>query len=117
MATTLKRILAVIALIAVVFTVGFLVFTGNRLGRYPNAREDFENKTYLSDDGDRVAFTADNTAYYTVGDNQIKLMITDYKDGVIYAEKDEASYMFVAIGGDTLYDAQEKKFFYRRGGA
>lgn len=27
MATTLKRILAVVALIAVVFTVGFLVFT------------------------------------------------------------------------------------------
>ncbi len=51
MATTLKRILAVVALIAVVFTVGFLVFTGNRLSRYPNARENFENKTYLSDDG------------------------------------------------------------------
>lgn len=47
----------------------------------------------------------------------IKLTITDYKDGVIYLEKDEASYMFVAIGGDTLYDAQEKEFFYRRDGA
>ena len=117
MATTLKRILAVVALIAVIFTVGFLVFTGNRLSRYPNATEYFENKTYLSDDGDRVAFTSDNTAYYTVGDNQIKLTVTDYKDGVIYLEKDEASYMFVAIGGDTLYDAQEKKFFYRRDGA
>lgn len=46
-----------------------------------------------------------------------KLTITDYKDGVIYLEKDEASYMFVAIGGDTLYDAQEKEFFYRRDGA
>ena len=117
MATTLKRILAVVALIAVVFTVGFLVFTGNRLGRYPNAREDFENKTYLSDDGNRVAFKADNTVYYTVGENQVKLTITDYKDGVIYLEKEEASYMFVAIGGDTLYDAQEKEFFYRRDGA
>ena len=117
MATTLKRILAVVALIAVIFTVGFLVFTGSRLSRYPNAREDFENKTYLSDDGDRVAFTADNTAYYTVGEAQIKLTIMDYKDGVIYAEKDEASYMFVAIGGDTLYDAQKNEFFYRRDGA
>ena len=99
MATTLKRILAVVALIAVVFTVGFLVFTGNRLSRYP------------------VAFKADNTVYYTVGENQVKLTITDYKDGVIYLEKDEASYMFVAIGGDTLYDAQEKEFFYSRDGA
>ena len=52
-----------------------------------------------------------------MGDNQIKLTVTDYKDGVIYAEKDEASYMFVAIGGDTLYDVQEKEFFYGRGGA
>ena len=91
MATTLKRILAVVALIAVVFTVGFLVCTGYRLGRYPNEREDFENKTYLSDDGNRVAFKADNTVYYTVGENQVKLTITDYKDGVIYLEKDEAS--------------------------
>lgn len=117
MATTLKRILAVVALIAVIFTVGFLVFTGNRLCRYPNAAEDFENKTYLSDDGDRVTFTAENTAYYTVGENQIKLTVTDYKGGVIYAEKDKEAYMFVAIGNDTLYDAQEKEFFYRRGGA
>ena len=117
MATTLKRILAVVALIAVVFMVGFLVFTGSRLSRYPNARKDFENKTYLSDDGDRVAFTADNTAYYTMGENQVKLTVTDYKDGVIYAERDEETYMFVAIGGDTLYDAQKKEFFYGRGGA
>lgn len=117
MATTLKRILAVVTLIAVIFTVGFLIFTGSRLNRYPDMIEDFENKTYLSDDGDKVAFTAENTAYYTVGEAQIKLTVTDYKDGVIYLEKDEASYMFVAIGGDTLYDAQEKKFFYRRGGA
>lgn len=117
MTTTIKRILAVVALIAVSFTVGFLGFTGNRLARYPNAIEDFENKTYLSNDGDRVTFTAENTAYYTVGDNQIKLMITDYKEGVIYAEKDEQTYMFVAIGSDTIYDAQEKEFLYGRGGA
>ena len=45
MATTLKRILAVVALIAVVFTVGFLVFTGNRLSRYPNATESQSMRT------------------------------------------------------------------------
>lgn len=117
MATTLKRILAIVALIAVIFTVGFLIFTGSRLNRYPDMIEDFENKTYLSDDGDKVAFTAENTAYYTVGEAQIKLTVTDYKDGVIYLEKDEETYMFVAIGGDTLYDVQEKEFFYGRGGA
>lgn len=117
MTTTIKRILAVVVLIAVIFTVGFLIFTGNRLARYPNTIKGFENKTYFSNDGDRVTFTAENTAYYTVGDNQIKLMITDYKEGVIYAEKDEQMYIFVAIGSDTIYDAQEKEFLYGRGNA
>ena len=101
MLKTVRRIIAVVLLIALVLLIGYSCYTGNRLTNYPDTLDDYKKCTFEAKDGTMVAFTNENV-WYGVGDEpMILLEINEYKEGVISMERDEQVYEFVAIDEKT----------------
>ncbi len=115
MVKAVRRIIAVVLLIAVVWLVGYSCYTGNRLANYPDTLDGYKKCTFEAKDGTMVAFTNEN-AWYGVGDEpMILLEISEYKEGVITMQRGEVIYEFVAIDERTIYDMQTKELLIRSG--
>ena len=115
MTKTVKRILAVVLLLLLVMLVGCLIFTGNRLADYPKEFKDYKSVVFESKDGTMVAFTEDGALYDTAENTVIMLELTEYAEGVITMQKQDAVYTFVAVGKDMLYDENAEQILTRRG--
>ena len=114
MKKTGKRILAVLLLILTVLLVGCLVFTGNRLAKYPKDIGTYKRATFIGKDDTIVAFT-ESGVWYGVGENEVILLeITDFEEGVITMAKNDMKYRFVAIDEKMIYDENTKQFLTRR---
>ncbi len=113
MTKTGKRILAIVSLVVVIFVVGCLLYTGNRLKGYPELSE-YARGVYTAKDDTMVAFT-DEQVWYGAGNGEIVLLeIVSYKEGVITMKKNEQTYTFIAIDETTLYDVGKEVFLIRR---
>ena len=110
MAKTGKRILAIVILILVVL----LLYTGNRLAKYPDGLDEYKRATFEGKENTIVAFTDDGAWYGTEDKEVILLEITDYSEGVITMKKNEETYRFVVIDDRTIYDENTKQFLTRR---
>lgn len=116
MTKTSKRILAVSLLTVILFVVGCLLYTGNRLKGYPTLNE-YARTVFKAKDGTMIAFTGEQV-WYGVGNGEVVLLdITEYKDGVITMTKGGETYLFIAIDRTTLYDVEREIFLIRRTGS
>ena len=115
MVKAVRRIIAVVLLIAVVWLVGYSCYTGNRLANYPDTLDGYKNCTFEAKDGTMVAFTDENVWYGVDGEPLILLEINEYKEGVITMQREETVYEFVAIDERTIYDTQTKLLLIRSG--
>ena len=70
MAKTGKRILAIVILILVVLLVGWLLYTGNRLAKYPDGLDEYKRATFEGKENTIVAFT-DDGAWYGTEDKEV----------------------------------------------
>ena len=113
---TVKRIIAVIILVIIVWLVGYSCYTGSRLTSYPQNLDGYKNKTFYTNDGGMVAFT-DEYVWYQAGEQDVILLkIKSYEQGVILMMKDDKEYSFTAIDADTLFDEQRNMVLERRQG-
>ena len=115
MIKAMRRIIAVVLLIAVVWIVGYSCYTGSRLTNYPDKLDDYKGSTFEAKDGTMVAFIDENVWYGVSEEPLILLEISEYKEGVITMQREEAVYTFVAIDKDTIYDCQTKMVLVRAG--
>ena len=115
MIQAIRRIIAVVLLIAVVWIVGYSCYTGSRLTNYPDKLDDYKGSTFEAKDGTMVAFTDENVWYGVDGESLILLEINEYKEGVITMQREETVYEFVAIDERTIYDTQTKLLLIRSG--
>ena len=115
MVKAVRRIIAVVLLIAVVWLVGYSCYTGNRLANYPDTLDGYKKCTFRAKGGPMVAFTDENVWYGVDGESLILLEINEYKEGVITMQREETVYEFVAIDERTIYDMQTKKLLIRSG--
>ena len=97
MAKTGKRILAIVILILVVLLVGWLLYTGNRLAKYPDGLDEYKRATFEGKENTIVAFTDDGAWYGTEDKEVILLEITDYSEGVITTNLYVSSFFFIVI--------------------
>ena len=105
----IKRIIAVIILCVVVLLVGYSCYTGSRLTSYPQSLDGYKNKTFYGKDGGMVAFTDEYAWYQTDEKGIVLLTVEEYKQGVIIMKRNDITYHFTAIDGDTLYDEQTQE--------
>lgn len=111
---TIKRVVAVTLLIVVVFLVGCLIFTGNRLKDYPSEISVYSGKIFEGNNYEMVAFKT-NGVWYATDENEVALFqITDYSEGIITIESKNVVYRIVAIDENTLYDETTKSLLTRR---
>ena len=115
MATRIRRIIAIILLIMTALLIGYSCYTGNRLAKYPNDLEEYKRSIFRATDGTMVAFTDENVWYGVGEEPMILLEIKEYKEGVIFMEREELIYEFIAIDKETIYDCQTETLLIRRG--
>lgn len=111
---TIKRVVVITLLIVVVFLVGCLFFTGNRLKGYPSEISVYSGKIFEGNNYEMVAFKT-NGVWYATDENEVVLFqITNYSDGIITIESNNVVHRIVAIDENTLYDETTKSFLTRR---
>ena len=113
MTKTGKRTLALVIWIVVIFMVGCLFYTGNRLKGYPNLSE-YEKGVYSAKDGTMVVFTGEQIWYGNADGEIILLEIVGYKDGMITMAKNNTAYRFLAVDASAIYDVERDIFLIRR---
>lgn len=109
---TIKRVIAITLLIVVGFLVGCLFYTNNRLKTYPSEISVLQGDKFTGKEDTTVEFNGENRLVYIVGERAWVLQVTEYKDGVIYANASGQEYRFVVVD-DMLYDMQTEEFLYK----
>lgn len=103
---TVKRVLAVVFLVLLIWAIGYLVHTGSRLFSNDSNEEAFRgtfyevnNKEYFLEITDKL-----DANFYHQGIGK-KLIFQEYKDGVLTFLDGEAEYQFIILP-EGLYDLQ-----------
>jgi hypothetical protein len=103
---TVKRVVAIMLLILLIWTVGYLFYTGSRLFNNSSNQEDYRgtlfevnNKEYFLEITEEL-----DANYYHQGIGK-KLVYQDFNDGVLSYLDGETEYKF-AVLPEGLYDLQ-----------
>ena len=114
MIRVLRRVLALVLVLLVVFAVCYIIRTCKVIKGSNVSYESLQKSVYKSKNGNILIFSDENIWYVTEETSCI-CILESYENGTLIIQKDKRSYSFRVIDEETVYDMQSKEFMYRGG--